>query len=91
LKQLIIIPNDGFKDASYKNWLILKIFYKKRFTALAKLRKKRLRATAFRIFSLQSTEATQNYFWFIYEIECMHICYKINLVNTFLLSTRNRR
>jgi len=64
LKQLIIIPNVGFKDVSYKNWRLLKSFYKTKFTALAKLRKKGLRATAFRMFSLQSTEATQNYFWF---------------------------
>jgi len=37
LKQLIIIPNDGFRDASYKNWGLLKSFYKTKFTALAKL------------------------------------------------------
>jgi len=31
----LLIPNGGFKDASYKNWLLQKIFYKKKFTALA--------------------------------------------------------
>jgi len=31
----LLIPNGGFKDASYKNWLLQKIFYKRKFTALA--------------------------------------------------------
>jgi len=38
----LLIPNDGFKDASYKNWILLKSFYKTKFTALTKLAKCRI-------------------------------------------------
>jgi len=33
----LLIPNDGFNDVLHKNWLLLKIFYKKKFTASGKL------------------------------------------------------
>jgi len=33
----LLIPNDGFKAASYKNWILLKLFNKTKFTALAQL------------------------------------------------------
>jgi len=60
----LLIPNDGFKDASYKNWLHLELFYETKFTALAKLAKCRIQYKSFKMFSLQSTETTQSYFEF---------------------------
>jgi len=44
--------------------ILLKLFYKTKFTALAKLTKCMIQYNSDKMFSLQSTETTQNYFWF---------------------------